>query len=85
MWWKEPRARTHFDIVKGNIWHTTPQMLYRKIFASLQNDIFGFFQIFFGTIAPILKIKCRNACVNTLTNFKSCEDCVVQISPWDFC
>jgi hypothetical protein len=84
IWWKEPRAQRHFDIVEGNIWHTTPQMLYRK-YLQVYKMTFLVFQIFFGTIAHVLKIKCPNACVNTLTNFKSCEDCVVQINPWDFC
>jgi hypothetical protein len=30
MWWKKSRAKTHFDIVEGDILHITPQMLDRK-------------------------------------------------------
>jgi hypothetical protein len=27
MWWVEPRQYIHHDIVEGDLWHTSPQML----------------------------------------------------------
>jgi uncharacterized membrane protein YbaN (DUF454 family) len=30
MWWKEPKVRTHFYIVKGDVWRTTLGILDKK-------------------------------------------------------
>ena len=27
MWWIEPRQYIHHDVVEGDVWHTSPQML----------------------------------------------------------
>ena len=35
LWWMEPKQNILYDIVEGDVWHTTPEMLdrkYRKIY-----------------------------------------------------
>ncbi len=42
MWWKEPKAKTHFDIVERGAWHTTPQMLDIKDLQAYKTTFLGF-------------------------------------------
>ena len=30
MWWFEPKQNVHYDVVEGDVWRTTPNMLDRK-------------------------------------------------------
>ena len=30
LWWIEPKQNIHYDVVEGDVWHTTPDMLDRK-------------------------------------------------------
>jgi hypothetical protein len=42
MWWKEPRAKTDFDIVEKGVYHTTPQMLDIKYLQAYKTTFLGF-------------------------------------------
>jgi hypothetical protein len=42
MWWKEPRAKTRFDIVERGVWHTTSQMLDIKYLQAYKTTFLGF-------------------------------------------
>ena len=30
LWWIEPRQNVHYDVIEGDVWHTTPDMVDRK-------------------------------------------------------
>ena len=42
MWWVEPRQYIHHDIVEGDVWHITPQMLDIKYWQTYRMEFMAF-------------------------------------------
>ena len=42
MWWVEPKQNVHYDVVEGDVWHTTPEMLDRKYRRSYRMSYLAF-------------------------------------------
>ena len=42
LWWIEPKQNIHYDVVEGNVWHTTPDMLDRKYRKSYRMSFMAF-------------------------------------------
>ena len=42
MWWVKPKQNIHYDVVEGDVWHTTPEMLDRKYCRSYRMSYLAF-------------------------------------------
>ena len=42
IWWVEPKQNVHYDVVEGDVWHTTPEMLDRKYCRSYRMSYLAF-------------------------------------------
>ena len=42
LWWIEPKQNIHYDVVEGDVWHTTPDMLDRKYRKSYRMSFMAF-------------------------------------------
>ena len=42
LWWIEPKQNIHYDVVEGDVWHTTPDMLDRKYQKSYRMSFMAF-------------------------------------------
>ena len=42
LWWIEPKQNIHYDVVEGDVWHTTPDMLNRKYRKSYRMSFMAF-------------------------------------------
>ena len=54
MWWVEPRQYIHDNIVEGDIWHTTPQMLDIKYWQTYRME-FITFEALVDLLTPFLR------------------------------
>ena len=45
LWWVEPKQNVHYDVVEGDVWHTTPKMLDRKYRKSYRMSYLAFEQL----------------------------------------
>jgi hypothetical protein len=42
LWWVEPKQNVQYDVVEGDVWHTTPKMLDRKYQKSYRMSFLAF-------------------------------------------
>ena len=42
LWWIEPKQNIHYDVVEGDVWHTTPDILDRKYRKSYRMSFMAF-------------------------------------------
>ena len=54
MWWIEPKQNVHYDVVEGDVWHTTPDMLDRKYRKSYRMSFLAF-EDFVSELTPFLR------------------------------
>ena len=54
MWWVEPRQYIHHDIVEGDVWHTTPQMLNIRYWQTYRMEFMAF-EALVDLLTPFLR------------------------------
>jgi hypothetical protein len=54
LWWIEPKQNIHYDIVEGDVWHTTPDMLDRKYRQTYRMSYLAFEQLV-AELTPFLR------------------------------
>ena len=54
MWWIEPRQYIHHNIIEGDVWHTTPQMLNIRYWQTYRTEFMAF-EALVNLLTPFLR------------------------------
>ena len=54
LWWIKPKQNIHYDVVEGDVWHTTPDMLDRKYRMTYRMSFLAFEQLV-AELTPFLR------------------------------
>ncbi len=81
MWWVEPRQYIHHDVVEGDVWHTSPQMLNLRYWQTYRMEFLAF-EALVDLLTPFLRPIAATFVRPPRFGKEASKVCFVPIGSW---